>query len=234
MKSKNQIYNRKGECMNYVSAHLWEKEKACPMCISLILQHALVGKREVLLACVCESKNAGEAGVTESGYFSEGLTEWFHREGVKLCDRKEITEVPGEKLFREIKRLEEESASYLRKYKKELHLHYWGVLLWDSRAWVFARGDCKGYLLNRRFQKKNIREIIARHSETSSVFMTGSVQKKVGMLLCTDGFGAEVKKETLAEVLIPDRGVSGERMERRLKELAGEGRSAGAVYIRIC
>ncbi|MBR6665627.1 MAG: hypothetical protein IKL22_07945 [Lachnospiraceae bacterium] len=220
--------------MNYVSAHLWEKEKACPMCISLILQHALVGKREVLLACVCESKNAGEAGVTESGYFSEGLTEWFHREGVKLCDRKEITEVPGEKLFREIKRLEEESASYLRKYKKELHLHYWGVLLWDSRAWVFARGDCKGYLLNRRFQKKNIREIIARHSETSSVFMTGSVQKKVGMLLCTDGFGAEVKKETLAEVLIPDRGVSGERMERRLKELAGEGRSAGAVYIRIC
>jgi len=220
--------------MNYVSAHLWEKEKERPMCISLILQHAKVQKREVLLACVCESKNTGEAGVTESGYFSEGLTEWFHREGVKLCERHEVTEVPGEKLFREIKRLEEESASYLRKYEKELHLHYWGVLLWDSRAWFFARGDCKGYLLNRRFQKKNIREIIENHSEKSLVFMAGSVQKKVGILLCTDGFGAEVKKETLAEVLIPDGGVSGERMERRLKELAGEGRSAGAVYIRIC
>lgn len=204
------------------------------MCISLILQHAKVQKREVLLACVCESKNAGETGVTESGYFSEGLTEWFHREGVKLCDRKEISEVPGEKLFREIQRLEEDVFAYLKKGEKESGLHYWGVLLWDSRAWFFARGDCKGYLLNRRFQKKNMREIIARHSEISAVFMTGSVQKKVGILLCTEGFGMEVEKETLAEVLIPDGAVSGERMERRLKELAGEGRNSSAVYVRIC
>ena len=220
--------------MNYISAHLWEKEKEQPSCISLILQHAKVRKREVLLACVCESKNTGEAGVTESGYFSEGLTEWFHREGVKLCDRKEVTDAPGERMFREIRRLEEDVLVYLRKEEKEAGLQYWGLLLWESRAWFFVRGECRGYLLNRRFHKKNIREIITKQSEKTPVFIRGSVQKKVGILLCTKGFAAETENETLAEVLMPDGAVSGERMERRLKELAGEGRSTGAVYIRIC
>lgn len=208
--------------MNYISAHLWEKGKDGPTGISLILQHVLVCKREVLLACVCESKNTGEEGVTESGYFSEGLTEWFHREAVKLCERREVTELPGEMLCREIRRLEEEIRAYLQKAGKELRLHYMGVLLWESRAWFFARGECRGYLLNRRFQKKNVREILQKQSVNELYLVTGRVQKKVGLLLCTESFGAEVDKEAMAEVLIPDAEVTGERMEKRLKELAGK------------
>lgn len=204
------------------------------MGISLILQHALVCKREVLLACVCESKNSGEEGVTESGYFSEGLTEWFHREGVKLCERHEVTEVPGEKLSWEIRRLEEEIAAYLQRCGKELQLHYMGVLLWESKAWFFARGECRGYLLNRRFQKKNLREILQNQKVDVAYFVTGRVQKKVGLLLCTNSFGAEVDKEAMAEVLIPDAEVTGERMEKRLKELAGKEKGVGAIYLRIC
>lgn len=204
------------------------------MGISLILQHALVCKREVLLACVCESKNSGEEGVTESGYFSEGLTEWFHREGVKLCERHEVTEVPGEKLSWEIRRLEEEIAAYLQRCGKELQLHYMGVLLWESKAWFFARGKCRGYLLNRRFQKKNLREILQNQKVDVAYFVTGRVQKKVGLLLCTNSFGAEVDKEAMAEVLIPDAEVTGERMEKRLKELAGKEKGVGAIYLRIC
>lgn len=219
--------------MNYVSAHLWEKEKNGPTGISLILQHAKVGKREVLLACVCESENTGEEGVTESGYFSEGLTEWFHREGVKLCERRQVTELPGEKLSGEIRRLEKEIAAYLQRGGKELQLHYMGVLLWESRAWFFTKGKCKGYLLNRRFQKKNVREILQKKGCEFS-FTAGSVQKKVGLLLCTEKFGANMDKETLAEVLIPDGQVTGERMEKRLKELCGNEEGTGAVYLRIC
>lgn len=220
--------------MNYISAHLWEKEKDGPTGISLILQHALVCKREVLLACVCESKNTGEEGVTESGYFSEGLTEWFHREGVKLCEKKEVTEVPGDKLYGEIRRLEEEVDAYLRKMEKERQLHYWCVLLWESRAWFFARGECRGYLLNRRFQKKNVREILQKQEENESCMVTGSVQRKVGILLCSKNFGTEMDREALTEVLIPDGEVTEERMEKRLKELSGNKEGVGAIYLRVC
>lgn len=220
--------------MNYISAHLWEKDKDSPTCISLILQHAKVAKREVLLACVCESKNSGEEGVTESGYFSEGLTEWFHREGVKLCERHEMTEVPGDKLYGEILRLEEEVAAYLRKKEKQLQLHYWGVLLWGTRAWFFARGECRGYLLNRRFQKKNIREILKKQEENVPDFVIGRVQKRVELLLCTNSFGTEVDREIMAEVLMPDGEITEERMEKRLKELTGNKACAGAIYLRIC
>ncbi len=220
--------------MNYISAYLWEKGKDSPMGISLILQHASVCKREVLLACVCESKNTGEEGVTESGYFSEGLTEWFHREGVRLCERHEVTEVPVEKLSGEIRRLEEEISAYLQKSRKELRLHYMGVLLWESQACFFTRGECRGYLLNRRFQKKNLREILQKQNVNEPYFVTGRVQKKVGLLLCTESFGAEVDKEAMAEVLIPDAEVTGERMEKRLKELAGKEKGVGAIYLRIC
>ena len=218
--------------MNYISAHLWEKGKEHTTGISLILQHASVCKREVLLACVCESKNTGEEGVTESGYFSEGLTEWFHREGVKLCENRKLTDTPGEKVCEEIRRLEEEIAAYLQKIKKEPQLHYMGVLLWESRAWFFHKGGCKGYLLNRRFQKKHVREILQKQETNVPHFVTGRVQKRVGLLLCTKNFGTEVNRETMAEVLMPDTEVIGERMEKRLKELCKDTESAGAIYLR--
>ena len=219
--------------MNYISAHLWEKGKEHTTGISLILQHASVCKREVLLACVCESENTGEEGVTESGYFSEGLTEWFHREGVKLCEKRKLTDAPGEKVYEEIRRLEEEIAAYLQKVGKETQLHYAGVLLWENRAWFFTKGECKGYLLNRRFQKKNVREILQKNGY-ESCFVACSVQKKVGLLLCTENFGKEVDRENMAEVLMPDGKVTEERMEKRLKELCKDTESVGAIYLRIC
>ena len=148
--------------MKVLSAHLWEKkEDVLHMPISVVLQQACVGKRTIVLACVCEGKNAGEAGVTESGYFTEGLTEWFHRVGIRLCERKE-EEKAAKALGTEIARLEKENREYTAKNGLESRLHYWGIFLIEDRAWIFTRGECKGFLLNRRFQKKNMKEIIKR------------------------------------------------------------------------
>ena len=88
--------------------------------------------------------------------------------------------------------------------------------------------------MNRRFQKKNVREILQKQEENEPCLVSGRVQKKVGLLLCTKCFGTEVDQETMAEVLIPDTEVTVERMERRLKELAGKEKGVGAIYLRVC
>ena len=223
--------------MKVLSAHLWEKkEDVSHMPISLVLQQACAGRKTIVLACVCEGKNTGEAGVTESGYFTEGLTEWFHRECIQLCERKE-EERAADSLKREIVCLEKEACEYMNKKGLESKLHYWGILLIENRAWIFARGACKGFLLNRRFQKKNMREISMPGSVEKSSRQQVEVQKRIGILLCTEEFLNGWKPADAAEILIPDGELTEERMEKRLQEIwqeqvrLGRGTVAGAVYL---
>ena len=224
--------------MKVISAHLWEKkEGVLHMPISLVLQQAEVRRKTIILACVCEGKNAGEVGVTESGYFTEGLTEWFHREGIRLCERKEV-EKAGMALYGEIARLEKENREYALKKGLESKLHYWGIFQVEDKAWIFAKGKCKGFLLNRRFQKKNMREIQFSQQEERRTWFEARIQKKIGILLCTEGFSQGVIQEGNIEVLIPDGEITEARMEKRLQELWWEQvrlkrcPMAGVIYLR--
>lgn len=224
--------------MKVLSAHLWEKEKDIShMPISLVLQQACIGRKNIVLACICEGKNVGEPGVTESGYFTEGLTEWFHREGVRLCERKEEKNAVSA-LYAEITRLEKENKDYIGRKGLEVSLHYWGIFLIEEKGWIFAQGDCKGFLLNRRFQKKNMREILLLQNWEAGRLFPVKVQKKIGILLCTGSFCKDWIQENIIEVLLPDGEMTEERMEKRLQELWQEqvrmekGSMAGAIYLR--
>ena len=224
--------------MKVLSAHLWEKGKdVSSMPISLVLQQAQVGNKLVMLACVCEGKNSGEIGVTESGYFSEGLTEWFHREAIRLCERKEEEKAAGS-LHMEIGRLQKENQNYTGKRGVESKLHYWGIFLVEDKAWIFSRGECKGLLLNRRFQKKNLREIRMPEILDNSHWFPVKLQKKIGILLCTEEFLPCLAGGECLDVLIPDGEITEERMEKRLQELwrelltKGENMKTGVIYLR--
>ncbi|MBR4084356.1 MAG: hypothetical protein IKK33_08760 [Lachnospiraceae bacterium] len=224
--------------MKVLSAHLWEKEKGIThMPISLVLQQACIGRKTIDLVCVCEGKNAGETGITESGYFTEGLTEWFHREGIRLCERKE-EEKAAAALYGEITCLEKENRDYTSRKGGKTNLHYWGMFLIEDRAWIFAQGDCKGFLLNHRFQKKNMREILLLQKSESKEWFQVKIQKKIGILLCTGDFCKDWIPEECIEVLLPEGEITEERMGKRLQELWQEqvrkGRSsmAGAIYLR--
>ncbi len=225
--------------MKVLSAHLWEKEKDIThMPISLVLQQACINKKTIVLACVCESKNTKEAGVTESGYFTEGLTEWFHREGIRLCERKE-EEKAAAGLEREIERLEKENRVYAGKKCLESKLHYWGIFMIEERAWIFARGESKGFLLNRRFQKKNMREIALLQQMGQREWRQVKVQKRIGILMCTEGFWNGWVPSEVIGVLMPEGEMTEERMEKRLQELwrehvrLGRGTVVGAIYLKI-
>ena len=224
--------------MKVLSAHLWEKGREdTSMPISVVLQQAEVRRKNVLLACVCEGKHEGETGVLESGYFTEGLTEWFHREGVKFCERKEGEKV-ADSLHSEVERLQKENREYMHKKNLFPNLHYWGIFMWENRAWIFAKGECKGYLLNRRFQKKNLREIVNPKAQKEGIWMKVGIQKKIGILLCTEGFMEGLSAEYCLAVLIPEGEITEERMQKRLQELQreqshkGKEKAVGAIYLR--
>ena len=145
--------------MEYYSNFIWEKGNEEGMRVSLVLQHAQVCKRQVLLVCVCESSNEGETGVTESGYFTEGLVEWFHRSFLKRCERKLSDEEVEKLLHGEVIRLQEEAGHFVARKGLTAQLHYWGILLWGNRFWIFGKGSCEGYLLNLRFRRKHLRRL---------------------------------------------------------------------------
>ncbi len=145
--------------MEYHSNFTWEKGNEEHSSVSLVLQHAQVCKKQVLLACVCDSGNEGEYGIAESGYFTEGLVEWFHRSFLKQCERKVSDDEVERVLHGEIIRLQEEIGHFVTKKGLTEQLHYWGILLWDNRFWIFVKGACQGYLVNRRFQRKHMKRL---------------------------------------------------------------------------
>lgn len=221
------------------SAYLWEKSRSdLEMPVSLLLQQALVCGKNVLLACVCEGRNGGRLGVTESGYFTEGLVEWFHREFLKKCERKTDEEVLEKALEKEIQRLQKELKHYMNKKMKDTGIHFWCMLLYDDSFFILAKGTCKGYLINRRFREKNFKEIILNEKEDGLCVLKGKVQRKLGILICTDSYLSKLKNEETIEVLNPEEELEEERMKKRLEELwrecvsRGETQSVGAIYVR--
>lgn len=208
------------------------------MSISLLLQQAIVDKNDVLFACVCESAKVGEPGIMESGYFTEGLTEWFHREGILLFGKERKNKEPEKSLLREIVRLEDENTDYLEKKRMEPGLQYWGILMCEQRGWIFCRGECKGYLINKRFQKKQIQEILDTKKREDFIWQEVKIQRHLGILISTGDFLKEMEKEELSEVLAPDTNMTEARMQKRLKEIWKEQKcrsganSVGAIYLR--
>lgn len=224
--------------MKYSSAYLWEKgssEERTP--ISIFLQQACVRKRRVLFACVCEGRNRDELGITESGYFTEGLVEWFHREGLRYCNKRMEPEALKKILEKEVKRILGEVQAYMKKLGGASDVHYRGILLWENYFLVFVQGEGNFCLLNRRFQKKNFRCVPVEVHEGMG-WMHGCVQHKVGILLCTAVGFKNLSEEEIVEVLLTEGEPDEERMEKRLRELwqenvrRGEDGPFGAVFIR--
>ena len=224
--------------MNYNSAYLWEKSREGEVSsISLVLQQAVVRKREVVLACISEGKSGGETGITESGYFTEGLTEWFHKELLQLCERKGDEDI-GRSLERVLERLHKEIGHYVQKKGKRCNLHYVGVVCVGDAFWLFQQGDCVCYLLNKRYNRKHMKRMEADR-QGKEAYLQGKLQKKVGLLFCTSGYGSCLKPEEVAEVLVTEGSCSEERMQKRLQELwqenrrRGEKQAVGAIWLKV-
>ncbi len=249
--------------MKYCSAYLWGKGKETSNSVSLVLQQVRVAKQAVVLGCVCgaqmevefeeiKGEKYGEVEINMSGRFTEALVEWFHRECLGLLEKKWSEEELEKSLHKEVTEVMEEIENYRQKMHVEAHLEFAGILMVEQWFCLFGSGNMQVFLVNRRFNRKHLRCIaggakyIAAESEVTGArkennrtkmhWQCGEVQKKIGLLLCTEGFVEEMEVEDVAETLTMDGELKEARLEKRLRELwearQDKTRDAAAVYIR--
>lgn len=226
--------------MHYNTAYLWEKGKEAQYnAVSLILQQINIRKQSVLFVCVCQGQNNKECGVLESGYFTEALVEWFHRDCLKLLEKK-WTEAEVDRSIRgEVARVLKELGQYAQKKGFQNALQFAGMVFIEHRFWSFTMGNIPVFLINRRLGRKNMRQILKGNDKQGVEWETGSIQKKLGLLLCTADFLQTIEMDIAAEALLADGEKKEERMQKCLQELWRTGGQrdkdacAGAVYIRV-
>ncbi len=220
--------------MNFNSHYLWERgSRVQRNGVSLVLQHVQIRKKQVLLACVCESDPREEE--LYSGYFTERMVEWFHQRYLKLFFGEKALVGAIEDLQKEKELILREINSNGRKKGFVEKLHFCMILIKDEQFALLKSGNCKVYLLNKRFNRQQIKEWTVFDEND---LCSGELQKNIGLILGTESFWKGVVKTGREEVLFLDRRADDLRIEKRLNELwqelkeHGEEQSAGVVYIK--
>ena len=237
--------------MKYFSHYIWESgsgENGNLSPVSVVLQQIKWRGWHYLFACICEGEGSEEESCYISGYVTAYLVEWFHRQfGDSLC-KADVGERLKKSLAKELEMIEAGLRSNTEKRFGETY-HILGILLCEQNFLCFAKGDYKGYLFNRRFNRKQRIDVQERFFPKPCVssgedkgnewkYVFGHLQKGVGMLLCNKGFDTHLTKQEMVEVLCKEDLLE-EQIRRRLKELWKENKFrggenyAGAVYFRI-
>ncbi len=236
--------------MRFCSTYLWEKgEERVHNPVSLVLQQVEVQKQSVMLVCVCRGRaekdcdaakenNDCEVGercdeVEISGYFTEALVEWFHRECLKIMERKSTEAEPERSLHKEIEMIYDELAQYSEKKRVDFSFDCVGMLLVEQRFWLFSMGKGQAYLLNRRYNQKHMRSIVGTSAfgqEDAFGWESGLLQKRLGILLGVEDILGQVGADMVTEVLIGEE-FTEERLQKRVREL-WEGQGKNVIYFR--
>ncbi len=224
--------------MKFCSHYLWEKGRSL-LCnpVSIVLQQAEFEKREILFACVCDSTLEGQEGVAESGYFSERLTEWFHKRYLKQFVKNKKTEAALWDLQQERDMILQELKKAHGKKGQEGGLHFCAILIQDNRFIMMQKGLCHIFVLNKRYNTPQMK----RWEQFDNIGLCeGKIQRNLGLLLCTNSFANRITKKNYREVLFLDRKPEDERLQKRLTEVWKDMEmsepmdSVGAIYIRTC
>ena len=227
--------------MKYYSHYIWENgdvKEQNP--VSLVLQQAKLRKGRCLLACICDGTRSIENESLVSGYVTERLVEWFHG---KCIPTLQITvndaKIPH-MLEEELAKIEEEVKEFEKHKGITADYDILGMTVWNDWFCCFWKGDCKGYVFNKRFnrkQRRNLKSVIFRKEESQMQLAEGNLQKGVGILICSSLFESNLREEEMLEVLA-EEGLEDKDIGKRLRELwkenqkRGERGHAGAVFFR--
>jgi len=224
--------------MRFFSHYIWEsgsEEKGNP--VSILLQQVSVKGHHCLLACICDGRKSTCTGSLVSGYFTERLVEWFHQDCLVLIQKRRLEDTIRKSLEAEFEKINAQLQEYGR--RKDLMIGYdvRGILLWDNLCWIFGQGDYRGYLFNRRFNKKQRRNLPG-NGGTEMEILPGNVQKNIGILLCDQTFAQSITEEEMIQVLSEET-VTDQKIQKSLRELwkeeiaRGGSPCTGAIYIRL-
>ena len=227
--------------MKYYSHYIWENEKLEGQNpVSLVLQQAKLRKGRCLLACICDGTRSIENESLVSGYVTERLTEWFHGKYIATLQVSMNGIKIQHMLEEELAKIEEELEEYGRQKGSVVECDLLGMAVWNDSFCCFWKGDCKGYIFNKRFnrkQRRDLKEVIGQKEEGQIQLVEGNLQKGVGILFCSSLFDGYIREEEMLEVL-SEEDLADKEIEKRLRELwkenqkRGERGHAGAVFFR--
>ena len=225
--------------MNIFSHYIWESEgeKANPS--SVVLQQIKVKKKSCILVFICDGKKEGEKGIYKAGCFTESLVEWFHHRCIPIFSDAHGNYVSGDTVRSVWNKVQRELEKELR--QNSTGYEFSGMLLWEECFFYFTKGETKGYLFNKRFNKKqcrNLKEVLfGKNAGEELLIISGELQKGVSLLLSTAGYCECISDEEMVEVLFSEKETE-LRIRKKLKELwkedmtRGGARYVGAVFIR--
>lgn len=231
--------------MKYFSHYIWEsgsEEKANP--VSLVLQQVKYRGKHLLFACICEAEKGCEEAGYVSGYVTACLVEWFHKQYLKQWYDQSVGERLRRAVVKEMEKIDGELESYADEHHICVKYHILGMLMCEHDFVCIAKGEPKGYLFNRRFNRKQRLVLTDRLFEGNNMHadglktVCGCLQKGVAMILCNKEFDGQIKAEEMTEVLSEPCEQEGQ-IEKRLEELQKENHFRGgaeygaAVYVRI-
>lgn len=202
-------------------------------------------------------QHSKEALFAISGRFTEALVEWFHRVCLEMIEKKKSMEELEKSLRKEVEAVLKEIHHYRQKQYIKEQPEFVGILLVEQWFCLFHFGNMQMFLVNRRYNRKHMRCIVGdtRISVGSESYVAigrdrmnggmrcrrvrwecGEVQKKIGILLCTEGLVKGMDMTEVAELLMPEGELKEERLQKRLQELwdvrTDKAGNAAAVYIR--
>lgn len=226
--------------MKYFSHYYWESSDG-ENPISVILQQVKLRKGRCLLACICDGSKSSSQKSLVSGYFTERLVEWFHQKFIPAKQKGLQENSIFRMLTEEMKQIEEELQEYEKQKGIVAVYDILGMILCEQFFCCFGQGGCKGFLFNQRFNKKqrrNLKGIMLQPEEDRRIqVVQGSLQKGIGILLCSALYDTEISEEEMVEVLSEEH-LQDKDIQKRLKELwkenqkRGECGNAGAIFFR--
>ena len=227
--------------MKYYSHYIWENgDVKGQNPVSLVLQQVKLRKGRCLLACICDGTRSIENESLVSGYITERLVEWFHGKCIPTLQITMNDAKIRHMLAEELAKIEEEVKEFEKQKGITADYDILGMTVWNDCFCCFWKGDCKGYIFNKRFNRKkrrNLKEIIGQKEGCQMQLIEGNLQKGVGILLCSPSFEGNLMEEEMLEVL-SEEGLEDKDIGKRLRELwkenqkRGERGHAGAVFFR--
>ena len=166
--------------MKYYSHYIWENgDVKGQNPVSLILQQVKLRKGRCLLACICDGTRSIENKSLVSGYITERLVEWFHGKCIPTLQITMNDAKIRHMLAEELAKIEEEVKEFEKQKGITADYDILGMTVWNDCFCCFWKGDCKGYIFNKRFNRKHVQATQVRcypSGEVNTVCNVADVQ----------------------------------------------------------
>lgn len=186
---------------------------------SLSVQHVRLARGECLLAVVCDGIGSLDEAQEAGCIVVSKLTDWFYQIGKELIYKKASKETILVSLQNQILQIQEFLRYFQQKEQLQTGTTCSALLIIRKRYYTVHIGDSRIYSFQKRsfWQKQTLRLRTLTKDDTDTkgrlcralgmagtdraVFQTGTLRRRMGFLVCSDGFYKKNDMNQAAQML---------------------------------